>query len=953
MPGRDLTASKEIFESPNFALFKAHKTFPRRKIHTGGRTLSHSLGLEQTQIHGVDQDSYKSSQKIRSWIPEPSPPHAAPDHDLPLTPPINMMDHEDEKWIEDRIVAGRSAIGHYRDGENGKVTPIIQRSLPTPEKTPPRVHGGIHALAPPSASREPSLRTESFKTARENLSSDEESLEVTSPSLRPARQKWLRDTKLREIGLGLGLESEDEDPTPTETTSKHAHKMYNLEAFNASSPVEGNDSDGVAVKDGDHGLGHINVRRKRLPNRQRISSHPLPRSPKLGEDYPSLLARSLSLRQRVERGQQIISASTERFAQQIEWPLKEEDIDIDAKLREVDNKRFSQISTTSTVVEAMVIAKPPQRRQTLRHTGKISGLNSEISQANHSNRSSMISTSSTRRRLPRSAITPDREQRRSTATDASGSMTSSLAKVRQDSVPVIVIPQRRSSLKSSAPVTSNASRTMSLTSHRQQLPRPTTAPEEAVGYFDLPQRERRIVSAIIPSAAPAKYLDQSNKGTPPATVSPSPSPLELATNQISEILSVPSASIVSTQSQQWQPQPVLHLSEPLEIQGMNLDRAVAGEWSALRPRSALVTPFSLRSVHSSTPGTLEVNEATAISIYPHTNKSILVIQQMSRGDSNEPAGHSAIIAGNANIALPVPIAPAIIHQSRRPLDSPLKHPRDPPQPPDFKIIPPTPANAPPTDETASGKAPSTADKTRPSGPISMMKRALSARRYSESFITPITRSLSRRHTPTTRRPSVGDDPDGKLHPFWRPRGFWDDLSDTSSDSDSDFGNSGFLVGESSGLENPVLHKNPNSQSPNGRALSRSISLTKRITGPFSQKNNNRHQQDHGRTHTRSRSDDYQQHMPPHQRRAFTSLDNNRSYEFLPPERKRAGAMMPRLGYRVHFVGLKGLAERMEKAKVKREESRRERVREKLRGSIGVVKVGSGGLMSGGMDDLRR
>lgn len=63
--------------------------------------------------------------------------------------------------------------------------------------------------------------------------------------------------------------------------------------------------------------------------------------------------------------------------------------------------------------------------------------------------------------------------------------------------------------------------------------------------------------------------------------------------------------------------------------------------------------------------------------------------------------------------------------------------------------------------------------------------------------------------------------------------------------------------------------------------------------------------------------------------------------------------MPRLGYPVQFIGFKGLAERMEKAKVKREEGRRERIREKLRGSIGVVKVGEAGLVSGGMADIRR
>lgn len=937
----------DIAPSPNFSLFKAHKTFPPRKAQTGGRTLSHSLGLEQSRVHDEDQESYRSSQKIRSWIPEPSPHHAAPDHDLPLTPPINMTDHEEESWIEDRILADGIGASNLISGEKGIATPIIQRSPPTPETTPPRVHDGIRALAPRSPSRDPSLRADSFETARETLSSDEESPEIDSPSMRPARQTWLRDvgnTKLRDIGLGLRLESDDEDPTPTQVTPKHSLKKYDFDTFDTSWAGEKTSLNSIGINEDDHGLKHLDLRRRRFQPRQRLPTHPLPRSPNVNEETTSPVTRSLSLRQRVEIRQQHRSASTERFAEQIDWPTKEDGFDLDAKLREVDNKRFSQISATSTVVEAMVIDTPPQRRQTLRHTGKIPTLNYDPPHANHSNRSSMVSTGSTRRRLPRNAITPDREKRRSVATDASGSLHSSVGQARQDIIPVMVIPRRRSSLQPSLSTHRDVTRTMMLTSPRQQIPRPTTAPEDGIGYFDQPQRER-CLAAVIPFTTPpqaeAPVVEEI-----PAVVVPSVSTVpKRASNETSQVLSVASANIVSSAVQPGQPHPVLHLSEPSEIQGINLDRSVAGEWSALRPRSALVTPYSLRSTHSSTPGTLEVNEATAISIYPHTNKSILVIQQTAGGDVNERAGHAAIIAGNANIALPGPIAPTIFHQSRRPLNSPLKNPRDPPQPPDFKIIPPTPANAPPTDDAASRRSPPS-PKNRLSDTVSLVKRALSARRYSESFVSPLTRSLARRSTINTCRPTVGDEPDSKLHPFWRPRGFWDDLSASSSDSDSEFGNSGFLVGSPTDAQ---PRKNSSSQAPNDRSISRTASLTRRFTGSFSLKLGN--SQSRAQTHRRSRSEDHQPNQPIKSKHSFASLDNNHSYEFLQQSgRKR---VMPRLGYPVQFVGFKGLAERMEKAKEKREEGRRERIRERLRGSIGIVKVGETGLVNGGMSDVRR
>lgn len=942
MLGTDLMGPVDISPSPNFALFKSHKTFPRRKAQTDARTLSHSFGLKQSQVH-EDQDSYKSSQRIRSWIPEPSAPHVAPDHVLPLTPPINMQDHEEERWAEERIHANGKLSSQQKSSDRGGMsTPIIQHRPLTPETTPPRSNNVIRPLDPPLTSRDPSLRTESFETARETLSVDG-SLSVESPSMPPARRPWFKQVehaKSRDFGLGLDLESEDDDPTPTEIKPKYSLKKYDFNNGNTVWSEEGGTANDLGLKTGDDDVASGDLRLKKLRNRQRMPSHPLPRGLKTDEETASLVPRALSLRQRVEKCQQNLSPSTERFAEQIDWPLRGEAIDIDNKLREVDLRRFSQASASSTVVEAMVIDTPPQRRKTLRHTGKIPTTYSDNAQAVHSNRSSLISTGSVRRRLPRNSVTPEREQRRSDATDASGSVNLIVSRARQANVPVIHVPQRGSSLRSLAPDGGNDSKTISLTSPRQQLKRPTTAPEASTEYFDLPRHERRRISALIQSAS-AKSEGRVLKETQPAQD-------EQATKEITKVISVPSTSI-SSQGQQGQPQPVLHLSEPADPQNVTPDRYVTGEWSALRPQSALVTPFSLRSAHSSTPGTLEVNEATAISIYPHTNKSILVIQQMTGGDPNDPPGHSAIIAANANIALPATVAPTLIHETRQALNSPLKNPRAPPQPPDFKLIPPTPLNGPPTEESNSQQSPTSPTKIRLNRPVAMMKRALSARRYSESFVSPLSRSLSRQNTVNGRRPSVGDDPDSRLHPFWRPRGFWDDLSDSSSDSDSDFGN----VPNYADVR--VSRKNHLPDVSSSQPITRSTSLTRRFATSFSRKTSNNHSPyNYIRSHARSLSDGSQEPAPPRKKYSFASLDNNRSYEFLPqPARQRDGIPMPRLGYRVQFIGLKGLAEKMEKAKVRREEGRRERAREKLRGSIGVVRLGDSGLVSGGVHDLRR
>lgn len=77
---------------------------------------------------------------------------------------------------------------------------------------------------------------------------------------------------------------------------------------------------------------------------------------------------------------------------------------------------------------------------------------------------------------------------------------------------------------------------------------------------------------------------------------------------------------------------------------------------------------------------------------------------------------------------------------------------------------------------------------------------------------------------------------------------------------------------------------------------------------------------------------------------------NRSYEFIQrPERES----VPRLGYPVQFVGLKGWAQRMEERQERRREGKRERLREKLKLGGGVVQVvgaprgwGGGGYLRG-------
>ena len=215
-------------------------------------------------------------------------------------------------------------------------------------------------------------------------------------------------------------------------------------------------------------------------------------------------------------------------------------------------------------------------------------------------------------------------------------------------------------------------------------------------------------------------------------------------------------------------------------------------------RSTQVTPFSQSSYE--TAGTAaEVSEAMAVSIYPHQNTSLLLVQQLPA--PLRPSipkieaidhTHSQKVVRSEEAALPVtpPQQTAAVDDS----DSPLRNPRAAPVPPAIKFIPPTPAALLPEDEEDReieyGQRPNTSDTPRRR--MSLMRRAFYNRRNSETAIEPVQGLLKRTFSLGSRRralingtpkDSVGrsmsltDHPadDTKLHPFWRPNHFWDDL----------------------------------------------------------------------------------------------------------------------------------------------------------------------------------
>lgn len=182
----------------------------------------------------------------------------------------------------------------------------------------------------------------------------------------------------------------------------------------------------------------------------------------------------------------------------------------------------------------------------------------------------------------------------------------------------------------------------------------------------------------------------------------------------------------------------------------------SGDMDMLHPPTL---PFVQGSVQSSSPGPIEIQEATAVSLFAHNNHSLLLVNPRER-----PSTRHLQALGISN-GLGYPCTPE--DQTKTAaicVDSPLKNPRPPPKPPISKPLPPLPPqNREASDENGESKG---------LGRRWSSVRSWSVRPRSDSFNT-IARSFSMK---AAKNRTAGKQLDSRLHPFWRPRGFWEDVS---------------------------------------------------------------------------------------------------------------------------------------------------------------------------------
>lgn len=421
------------------------------------------------------------------------------------------------------------------------------------------------------------------------------------------------------------------------------------------------------------------------------------------------------------------------------------------------------------------------------------------------------------------------------------------------------------------------------------------------------------------------------------------------------------------------------------------------------------TPFSQ---FSDTP--IEVSEATAVSIYPHNNNSLLVVQQPSRVNSMMPETKQLTDGADIDepkhltsgayfdsqdgvlrqevIRTPTPPfvdamdghqeSPQVFHTPQAPtqptltvepstppmqidlphtdgVDSPLKNPRSAPEPPKIMFIPPTPAEELERTLEVGPPGPPKHSDSHPQRRLSLVQRA---RRYSDNFISPfLTRASSNRgryysesharSQSSHRNPEVPtvNDEDGTLHPFWRPRGFWDGFEDSDSDDEDNVLPSG---GDTSDVEDPSPEPYPRRrntlrarltngiQGSSGFLIGNSLGVERHGT------NRRRHHvtlpTHFQRTSTYTSSPRLLDSPNGIRKRGSTSsLRSSASFE-RPSRRQswRKGRAIPGLkGYQVQYIGVSGIKERL---KERGAEKRRDKIRKSI-GSRYYVEPNSGVL----------
>ncbi|KAL1958391.1 hypothetical protein VTO42DRAFT_4492 [Malbranchea cinnamomea] len=726
--------------------FKAHKFLPCK----GNLVLDNSVPAAGSVDAVEIQDSVLNGNEYVGPL------------SLPLTPPSLPRDSRGDVL---HSAVETAASPHEEVTRNA--TPTRQVNTLTPDVTPPRAvtllrkSQGQNHLQPSMSSR-----ADSFTTAKEAVSSDEDAEHRSAPNpatLRPPKRRPHRPLRSNSV-IDSGASS----------TAGSGNSTPQKDALGKTEPRNFDSFDGE----------WITRQRETHPGQEKETGKlPNERPTRNGEPRGPPLRRAQDIRERVRATQLADSdPNVQKSAEDIGWSA------LDGKqerLMEADNRRLSGTSITSTI-EAIIVDTLPQKRRALRHVRKNESLrsaSSPIPQPN-TNTAAMPDDARAQRHLSHKSARLSNQDRWSVLSDKSlnPSVVSHRRQPTEEVIPVVVIPERRSSLKSTACSTRDQSQTRSIKS----MKRPTTAPDGATGAFDVPQRRRRTMS----ESPRRDRLSINRKGSVTAPViPPRRSSLSAPTSRnpsraVSMTSNTPAfdpnvadvtSPVKNEDVQESSTAPIIALNTRDISQKASAATQEAGEDAYAFPHvpndnagnhSALLpplTPFQ-PSIHSISPGPVEIREAKAVPFFAHNNKSILVVEPGAPASSRmQQPSHDKSPKSNTDEAQTPPTGASVAV-----VESPLRNPRPPPKPP---------ATAPMGEESNSNGYVSSAkpaDTGIGGSRWGSIRRAVSLQRKSELSSAAVA-------THRARNPKAGRYVDSKRLSFWRPKPFWDDVKDSDTD----------------------------------------------------------------------------------------------------------------------------------------------------------------------------
>ncbi|KAM3436146.1 hypothetical protein MY4824_004451 [Beauveria thailandica] len=723
------------------------------------------------------------------------------------------------------------------------VTPPDQRSPPTPDVTPPQPKTALKSArqsrweqSPPGATPTDS-RNDSFKTAQEEQFSSEEDHARTVSKSRTTSARTSQATILRipEMPAPAPVQPQPLSAAP-ESAPVSAHQLT-PRTMNAFHQFDGewnsarqlmSDRNHEHQQDGKRSQVVVSKRKRPLPRTPVVTPSPVAKREVVEDHVVTPTAATRAARHIQVRDNAVVEASPVSSSVR---STSETSASVDARRSSATSAR----SSSSAVVEVLVmngLAQPPQRRQTLRHVKK----QTLLRQPSHVPDRLSGGSFDGHRRLPQpqrkrieSPVSRDRSRPPSTQVTSNHSIGDNRARREiwsNGGIPVIVVPDRRSSNRSK----SREPSLRSTSSRRSKRSASVGSPQRARGSVDT-SRPESLSRGRLPDRIAA---DERTMDFAPA-IPPRSSSLSAPTSRnVSRTNSLTAESIrahnalqqredeaksvqaVKTERQMGEAFPFLGLTpastspeKPAEAHFSRdiplsppLDQLPTEDGMSAKKYSSRNTPFSVASV--ATTGTApEVSEAFAIHMYPHQNSSVVMVNHSARPSDASSAARAELLPQlvptitTTDIQGEPPVTPPEQPIKAEDVESPLRNPRAPPEPPThlpmLNLIPATPSGATPADE--SDKRLGNIFETSPPRRESLLKRAFSRRRRNSVDYPPttakppsrLTRSFSLSRSlglDSKIRPASEADIDGelspreaserpvereKLHPLWRPQ----------------------------------------------------------------------------------------------------------------------------------------------------------------------------------------